>query len=171
MKDTRMQLFTGSIQIRNQMPLWSCLFILKRIFHRPTVNCWFVILFCLLNTFWSEVVQLRTEIPFNAFAFAGLAVLFTDKKWSYPVAGLLLALANWIRPIALAFLIAAVCVVLLRNKKISHIATLVAGYAAAIVLIGSISLISSGHFVYQATTFGYNLIMSAYNDDVCSLCL
>lgn len=147
-----------------QMTLWSCLYIVKKIFNRPTINYWFAILFCLLNTFWSEVVCLRTEIPFNAFAYAGIAVMFSDKKWSYVVGGILLALANWIRPIALAFLIGAVCVVALRSKKVQHVIGLIGGYVAIIILIGSISYMSCGHFVYQASTFGYNLIMSA-NDE------
>jgi len=147
-----------------QIQLWSCVYIIKKVFRRPTICFWFVILFCLLNTFWGEIVQIRTEIPFNAFAFVGLAILFSDKKWSYPTAGVLLALANWIRPIAMAFLIGAIWTIFFRSKKLRHIAGLISGYLTVILLIGSISLANCGHFVYQSTTFGYNLIMSAHDD-------
>ena len=147
-----------------QMILWSCLYIIKKIFHRNTICFWFVILFCLLNTFWSDIVQIKTEIPFSALAFFGLALLFSGKKWSYPVAGISLALANWIRPIALAFLIGAVCVILIKSKKLRHILSLMGSYAVILLLIGCISFASCGHFVYQAVTFGYNLIMSAHDD-------
>ena len=147
-----------------QMLLWSCLYIIKKAFRRNTICFWFVILFCLLNTFWSEIVQLKTEVPFSALAFCGLALLYSGKKWAYPAAGILLALANWVRPIALAFLIGAVCVILIKSKKLRHILSLLGSYAAVILLIGCISFASCGHFVYQAVTFGYNFIMSA-NDD------
>ena len=147
-----------------QMILWSCLYIIKKTFRRPTICFWFVILFCLLNTFWSEVVQIRTEVPFCALAFSGLALLYSNKKWAYPVAGILLALANWVRPIALAFLIGAVCLIIIKSKKFRHILSLFGGYVAIILLIGSISFASCGQFVYQSVTFGYNLIMSAHDD-------
>ena len=147
-----------------QMTLWSCLYIVKKIFNRPTLCFFFTILFCLLNTFWSEIVQLRTELPFNALAFAGIAVLFTEKKWSYPLAGAILALANWTRPIALAFLIGAVAMLILNSQKVRHIIAVVGSYGLVILIIGGISYMSCGHFVYQSTTFGYNLIMSA-NDE------
>lgn len=147
-----------------QTILWSCLYIIKKVFNRDSLCYWFVILFCWLNTFWSEAVQLRTETMFTAFAFLGIAVLFSDKKWAYPVSGILLALANWVRPVALAFLIGAICVLIYKSKKIRHAIAVVAGYAVVILLIGTISFISCGHFVYQSTTFGFNLIMSA-NDD------
>ena len=60
-----------------QTILWSCLYIIKKVFNRDSLCYWFVILFCWLNTFWSEAVQLRTETMFTAFAFLGIAVLFS----------------------------------------------------------------------------------------------
>ena len=147
-----------------QMTLWSCLYIIKKAFKRNTVCFWFVIIFCLLNTCWSDVVQIMSELPFNALVFLGLALLYSGKKWSYPAGGVVLALANWVRPIALAFLVGAVCVLIVRNKKFRHLLSVVGSYAAVIVLIGSISFVNCGHFVYQAVTFGYNFIMTA-NDD------
>ena len=147
-----------------QVILWSCLYIIYKAFHRKTICFWFTILFCLLNTFWSEVVQIRTEVPFCALAFAGMALLYSEKKWAYPVAGILLALANWVRPIGLAFLIGAVCLVFIKSGKFRHILSVAGSYAVILLLIGCISFVSCGHFVYQSVTLGYNLIMSAHDD-------
>lgn len=147
-----------------QMLFWSCLFLVKKLFNRPTLCFWFTILFCLLNTFWSEIAHVRTELSFCALAFAGCALLCIDKKWAIPAAGVLLALANWFRPLGLAFLISAVCAMILMRKRWWHVLSLLGSYAAVILVIGSVSLASCGHFVYQSTTFGFNLIMSAHDD-------
>ena len=147
-----------------QVLLWSCLYIINKLLRRKTVCFWFVILFCLLNTFWSEVVHIKTELPFNALAFSALALLYSEKKYAHPVAGVLLAVANWVRPIALAFLIGAVCLIMIKSKKMRHILHLLGGYAAVVILVGCISLSACGHFVHQAVTFGYNLIMTSHDN-------
>ncbi len=147
-----------------QLLLGSCLFTLKKLSQPPLVRYYFIIMFCLLNTFISETVALRTELIFTALAFFALAFLHTEKKYTYVLCGLLLGLVNWIRPLAIAFLIGGVAIHLLYKRKIRHILMTVTAYVLTLVTIGTFSYINCGHFIYQATTFPVNFLMSA-NDD------
>ncbi len=147
-----------------QIMLWSCVYIIKKCINSTYAHYIFIIFFCLLNTFWSETVQLRTEAPFTALAFLALAMLCSNKKSLYFIAGILLALANWIRPLGIAFIIGAIALLIYKNKKIYDMLKVIGSYIITIVLIGAFTFSVCGHFVYQSTTLGYNLIMTA-NDD------
>ena len=147
-----------------QLLLGSCLFILKRISYSPVVRYYFVIMFCLLNTFVSETVSLRTETIFTALCFLALAFLHTNKKYTFILCGIILAIANWIRPLGIAFLLGGIAVHIFHKRKFKTILITITSYVLTIVLIGSFSYANSGHFIYQSTTFGVNFLMSA-NDN------
>ncbi len=144
-----------------QLLLGSCLFILKKLSYSNITRCYFVIMFCLLNTFISETVVMRTEIIFTALGFFALAFLHTNKKVLYALCGIILGIANWVRPLGIAFLIGAIVIHLLYKRNLKTIITTISSYIVTIVLIGTVTFASCGHFVYQATTFGVNFLMSA----------
>lgn len=147
-----------------QLILGSCLFILKKLSYSPIVRYYFIIMFCLLNTFISEIVVLRTETIFTALCFFALAFLHTNKKYMYILCGMVLAIANWIRPLGIAFLLGGTVIHICYKRKFKTILMTVFSYLLTIVLIGTFSYANCGHFVYQSTTFGINLLMSA-NDN------
>lgn len=147
-----------------QITLWSCFYIIKKYVNNIYAHYIFIIIFCMLNTFWSEVVQIRTELPFTAVAFLALALITSQKKYLYPISGILFALANWIRPLGIAFLTGTIVLIVCQNRKLSNILKMLGSYLITIVLIGAFTFSICGHFVYQSTTLGYNLIMSA-NDE------
>lgn len=147
-----------------QLMLWSYVYIIKKSPGNVTAHYWFIILFCLLNTFWSEVVFARTEIPFTALAAFAMALLYSGKKYNYIFAGIVFALANWIRPLGLPLLVAAVLVFLYKHISFKHILMTLSSFAVVIAMIGTFAYMNCGFFAYQASTLGYNLLMSA-NDD------
>ncbi len=144
-----------------QLLLFSCTFILKKITKSKTASYWFVIFFSLLTTFWSETVQTRTEIVFTAIAFFAVAIAYGNKKSKYIFVGIVLALANWVRPLGIAFLLGMIIKLFCEKEKLRGYFKLLSGYVITIVLIGTITFSQCGVFIYQATTLGYNLIMSA----------
>lgn len=147
-----------------QLLLGSCLFIFKKLSYSNIIRYYFVIMFCFLNTFISETVCLRTELLFTALSFFALAFLHTNRKIMYALCGIVLAISNWVRPLGIAFLIGAIAIHLFYKRNLKTIITTISSYILTIVLIGVITFSYCGHFVYQATTFGVNLLMSA-NDN------
>ncbi len=147
-----------------QLMLWSCVYIIKKSPGNITAHYWFVILFCLLNTFWSEVVFVRTEIPFTALAAFAMALLYSGKKYNYIFAGMFIALANWVRPLGLPLLVAAVLIFIYKRINFKQILMTVSSFVVVIAIIGTFAYMNCGFFAYQASTLGYNLLMSA-NDD------
>lgn len=147
-----------------QLLLGSCLFTIKKLSYNPIVRYYFVIMFCLLNTFISETVALRTETLFTALCFFALSFLHTNKKYMYILCGIILGLANWVRPLGIAFLIGGIVIHLFYKRHFKTILMTIFSYILTIILIGTLTYINCGHFIYQSTTFGVNLLMSA-NDN------
>lgn len=159
---------TGSIEIIKYINivftyviLFSCVYIIRKIFGKTETEYWFITLYCLFGTFWGEVLQPRTELPFMALAFAALALLMSGKAVACAAAGVLLALANWTRPLGSVFFITGIWLLVNQRAKLKKYLCFVLCAAATVGVIGSAAYIQSGRFVYQATTGGYNLIMGA----------
>ena len=161
--DSLMPLFILNI-IFVQIILWSCVYIVKKYINNNYAHYIFIVFFSLLNTFWSEVVQLRTEIPFTALTFLALALIVSQKEHLYTISGILFALANWIRPLGITLIIGTVVLIICQNKKLINTLKVIGSYIVTIALIGAFTFSLCGHFVYQSTTLGFNLIMSA-NDE------
>lgn len=93
---------------------------------------------------YGEGTSLLSETPFMFLTMLGMyAAVCRDKSFA---SGTLMALANWFRPMGLVFLLA------LLTYKRKHAIRQMAGYAAAICLIGSTCYLRTGHFIYQAKT-------------------
>lgn len=141
--------------------LFSCIYIIKNIFKDSTVHYWFIILFCLFSTMSTEIANVRTEIPFTSLCFFAMSLLFSDNKFKSVGCGFFLALANWVRPLGIISIIACIFILFFKKDKIKHVLGLIGSYICVILIIGGLSVASCGSFIYQATTLGYNLIMSA----------
>ncbi len=150
--------------IATQLLLFCSAYVLHKITKQKIIVCWYIIFFSLLTTFWSEAVQLRTEIIFTSIAFSAVAIAYSKMKFKYISVGIVLALANWVRPLGLAFLFGLTIKLFCDNEKIKSYIKLFSGYFITIVLIGAVTFSQCGVFIYQSTTFGYNLLMSA-NDN------
>lgn len=147
-----------------QLLLFACIFIVRKILPGTLAEYYLVILFSLLNAFWAETVLLRTELVFTSLCFSAIALMFSNVKGKHIYGGILIGLANWIRPLGIVFLIGAVIVSVYKQNKIKKAIPLVASYVCIIAIIGGATYMSCGHFIYQASTSGYNLFMTA-NDE------
>lgn len=131
---------------------------------RMQTGCIAMTAVCLMGGIWGEAAVARTELCFMAFAFASLSCLLRRGWLSMLLAGVLFALANWVRPLLVVFLPAMVFYMAFRRVSIRKAAAFFAGLVVVIALIGYGSYQRIGRFVYQAQTMGVNMLMGA-NDD------
>jgi len=149
----------------------SCLIIIfsiykicEKLFKSTIIPYIVVISMCLLPTLWVEVCSLRTELLYTMLAFSSIALIMHNSKKSLLFAGILLTFSNWVRPLAIVFLIVILFIFIVTKVNMKSVAIFTASMICTALLIGSATYISFGHFVFQSTTSGYNLIMGA-NDD------
>ena len=147
-----------------QILLLSVLKLAYRATGSPDVCAYTAIFFCLSAPYWAEICIARTELCFTALAFAALALLFGKRRGLPLLSGLLLAYANWVRPLGLAFFVSAAWILLYRRAKWHGYVRLLAGAAAMVAAICLFTYHSSGRFVYQPTVASGNLLIGA-NDD------
>lgn len=131
---------------------------------RMQTGCIAMTMVCLMGGIWGEVVVARTELCFMAFALLSLCCLLRRRGRFMFLSGVLLALANWVRPLLVVFFPAMLFYMILKRVGIKKIAAFMAGLIVVIVLIGANSYQRIGRFVYQAQTMGVNMLMGA-NDD------
>ena len=96
---------------------------------------------------YGEATSTLSELPFMFFAMLALWLIIT--KRCYVLGGMTLAVANWFRPMGVIFLL-AILVYLFVDKRKS--VRPLAGYATMILVIGSLSYLRTGLFLYQAKT-------------------
>jgi len=120
-----------------------------------------VILWCFLYSNLMIVIPAGTEIPFLFLALAGFTLCLHPKSGALFIAGILFALANWVRPLVLIFMVSIVVYMFLNKYKWFHYITLFFAFFLTITIIGSITKDKMGYFVYQSTTSGFNLIMTS----------
>lgn len=117
--------------------------------------------FMLSLSTYASVLALLTEQMFTVLAGAGLCLALTNDKRKMVLAGIIIALANWIRPLGILYL--ATIVLFCAGKLIpwGRLKQLLSGFVVTIVIIGSMTCAASGIFAFQSSTFGVNLIMAA----------
>ncbi len=98
-----------------------------------------------------DCTSFHSELPFTFFVLLGIAL--TLKKKSL-LGGSSLALASYIRPMGICFLL-AMCVFQLLNRgkyKLRQSVMSITGYILVVLIIGSLTYLRTGHFIYQAKT-------------------
>ena len=147
-----------------QILLLSVLTLAYRASGSPDVCACTAVFFCLSAPYWAEICIARTELCFTALAFAALALLFRARGALPFLCGLLLAFANWVRPLGMAFFVSAVWILLYRRAKWHGYARLLAGAAVMVAAICLFTYHGSGRFVCQPTVASGNLLIGANED-------
>jgi hypothetical protein len=93
-----------------------------------------------------------TEIPFLFLVLSSFCLCLNPSLLRLVAASILLVLANWIRPLALFFLIAIVLVMILKKCKWQYYVSLFVTIFTTVFVIGTFTEKSIGHFIYQSTT-------------------
>lgn len=123
-----------------------------------------LLLYVLYPANYAECTSFLSEVPFLFFALS--ATYCFGRRWPL-AAGALLAIANWVRPMGLVFLLTFVIVIFAaRRDVLRRCAKLVAGYACGILLIGSVHYATCGRFVSQAQTGWMALMQYSWDHDV-----
>ncbi len=135
------------------------------------VGWWTVIVYCLLYSNWFIAQSANTELPFLFLSMLGVWIVMRQRNRPVPrvalaclVAGLLIGLANWIRPLGVLYLVVvALLLVLLCAKRArwAGVGSLLCGFALMACTIGLATKARTGYFCCQSTTGGFNLIMTA----------
>lgn len=137
------------------------LFFLARKFFSERVGYFSVILYCLLYSNLMVVLNTSSEVPFLFLALSALC-LATLRQYRWLIlSGIIIALANWVRP-AMIFFAPAILMLFLREKRslMAYLALIVPAVAATFI-IGKTAEARMGYFITQSTTTPLNLIMTA----------
>lgn len=106
-----------------------------------------LILYLVYPANYGESTSVLSELPFMFFIFLGLYLSIV--RHCNLAGGVMLALANWFRPMAIIFLLAIIIYNLYKWRKSLR---LLIGYFAMILIIGFMSYQRTGLFIYQAKT-------------------
>ena len=109
------------------------------------------------------VLHLFTEVPFEVLSLLSFYLVLSKKYWHIAVAGICIALAQWIRPLGVAWMLAAIFYLAVK-KDIIRYKAIIAYVGGILITCGSIGLMTYQYFpepIFQAQTGGVNLIMGA----------
>lgn len=120
-----------------------------------------VILYCLIYSNAMVILPAGTEVPFLFLIITGFTLTLRRSGRRLAVAGVLFALANWIRPLTIIFLPAVLVYFYIKRYKAADYAALLLPLVLLTTLIGLWTKSQIGHFVFQSTTASVNLIMTA----------
>ncbi len=124
-----------------------------------------LLLYIIYPNNWGQSTTLLSEIPSVALALTALYTTLkynNDKIWL--VAGLLFAIANWIRPISIIYIGSAIifCLFYKREHIIKRYAAVVCTYTCITLLLGLSCWYRTGHFATQPTTVWFNFAATTY---------
>ena len=117
-----------------------------------------LILYIVYPANYGEGTSVLSELPFMFFIMLGI-YLSLVRNFSI-IGGMMLATANWFRPMGIVFLVALLIFFLFKWRKSLK---LVIGYAVMITIIGCTTMHRTGLFLYQAKT-GWMALMDYSSD-------
>lgn len=139
----------------------------RSIFENKNVGYLACYLYMLLPTFFTMSNHLFTEPPFVFLILLSFYLVWKCKNvYTILIAGGIIAVANWIRPLALAWMIPAVLLLVFYNKKISYAFSYIFGIISVSVMIAFVTHINFPDYIYKSTTGGVNLIMIADSENI-----
>ena len=122
-----------------------------------------LIIYLLYPANYGESTSLLSELPFMFFSVAALYAVVRNHPL---LAGVLLAVGNWFRPMALVFIVVLLVYYLVkRNQWLKCSANLVIGYVLMICVIGGVNYARTGRFFYQAATGWMALMQYSWDHD------
>ena len=148
---------------------WLVYAISKRIFNQKIA--WIaLIIYVLYPANYGEGTSLLSETPFIFFILLGIYLSLNNKEI---LGGMLLAIANWYRPMAIVFLLSLIIYLIIINyqknkinkQSIITISKPIIGFLFTILLIGGMCYHRTGHFIYQAKTGWMALMQYSWDHD------
>jgi hypothetical protein len=118
-----------------------------------------LILFVIYPANYGECTSLLSELPFIFFILFSIDLALHNHSL---FGGILMAFGNWFRPMGLVFLLTIIIYFIIVNRK--KILPLISGYLLIILLIGSLTYLRTGYFIYQAKTGWMALLQYSLNN-------
>lgn len=118
---------------------------------------------------WGQSTTLLSEIPpITLLLGAVFIILHTTRVRHLFIAGTLMAVANWFRPISLIFIGTFFLYFLFfKNKQwLRSFSSLLAGYTLFILVVGTSCWLRTGYFLYQSETLWFNMAAATYETSV-----
>lgn len=97
---------------------------------------------------YGESTSALSELPFMFFIFLGLLAALKQQNI---IGGMLMAFANWIRPMGIVFLLSTIIFQFIAKRKKASL-NILCGYLLVISCISSLSYIRTGYCIYKAKT-------------------
>lgn len=114
---------------------------------------------------WGQSTMLLSEIPSVALALTALYLtLKYNRAKAWIAAGLLFAVATWIRPISPIYIGSVFLYHLLFNRRLilKRYACIVGSYAVLLIVFGTSCYLRTGYFLTQPTTVWFNFVANTY---------
>lgn len=109
-------------------------------------------------------IALLTDLPFTFLLLTALLLCRSRRLLPVAAAGVLIALANWFRPLAIIFLFVIFLLFIVQKRRWQTYAALFLPLLLSVFLIGQSTKERTGHFIYQAVSGGFNLAMSSFDE-------
>ena len=122
------------------------------------------ILYMLIFSNLYAPIAVLTDLPFTFLLLTALLLCNIHRLLPVAVAGVLIALANWFRPLAIVFLFVILLLFIVQKRRWQSYAALALPLVLTVFLIGQSVKMRTGYFVYQAVSGGYNLAMSSFDE-------
>lgn len=125
-----------------------------------------LLLYVIYPNNWGEVTTVNSETPMIFLAMTALYIIIRYKqnlRWLF-VGGLIMAFANWFRPIAAIFLLSIIVywIAFERTNIIRRLAAMLSGTLLTVAFIGLINMYRTGYFIFQADTLWFNMAEATY---------
>lgn len=155
-----MRLLNLLLNIAMVFEIW----ILARRIFNDRIGYYSSILYMLIFSNLYIPIALLTDLPFTFLLLTALLLCTSRKLLPVIAAGVLIALANWFRPLAIVFLLVIIVLFIVKKRRLHNYMALVLPLILTVFLIGQHAKSRTGHFVYQAVSGGYNLAMSSFDE-------
>ena len=121
-----------------------------------------IILFCILPSNAMMVPAYMSDLMGLSLVLYSFAILKCDFK-RILISGMLLAIANWVRPIAIIFIPSLIIFSLCRRVPWYYYASYIIGFAIVCIGIVSLTKYSCNHYLLGSTTKGTNMIIGCWD--------
>lgn len=126
-----------------------------------------LLIYILYPNNWAQSTMLMSEIPMVFLSMIALFVILKSKKtYILILSGILFGIANWFRPTIITYIIPLfIFLFIYKNKKevLRKFIFMIIGLTSIILIIGIDSKIRTGHFIYKAESFWFNMVDHCYD--------
>lgn len=127
---------------------WLVYEITRLLFNEERTAWIALLLYVLYPANYGESTSLLSELPFLFFILLGI---YSILKHHGIAGGALIAIANWIRPMGIVFLVSAAFCLILKKRRNDMLKT-IGGYMIIIAVFSAFTYHRTGYCIYQAKT-------------------